>query len=378
MFAIEGFHPKNIAGETITQYKDLNSALPLVTFVISLFASSFGTSKFMLNGPIRFISNNSAVNGMLSVSFLCVFILNTMFGFRVICIENAFFTSYRLPIPKEKWDPTNPALVDTIEITPVINPEYRLLIYLAPCVIPFLINAFKLYQTTKGMWKYFLQYPQFLISPCFTPFLFEGYVSSNQKRKCQLKIWKRGTIFNAIYIGCIPQMVLLITDYYKGLHNWKNEVMLSNSTDKETNDALFKSEYGNRIFATSTSILFLALIIIFFQCDSLFRERRVHCKCLSILCCPCPNSCINYKDPSLNPSEQNSTSCNPDGDENLEAAEDEKNEPKTIASQLHTEVYLYTKKRNMFYLFGQTFEQNDNDISLVCVIFHSCLLIYSQ
>ena len=151
--------------------------------------------------------------------------------------------------------------------------------------------------------------------------------------------------------------------------------MLSNSTDKETNDALFKSEYGNRIFATSTAILFLALIIIFFQCDSLFSERGVHCKCLTILCCPCSNSCINYKDPSLNPSEQNSTSCNLDGDENLEAPEDEKNDPKTIESQSHTEVYLYTKKRNMFYLFGQTFEQNDNDISLVSVIFHSCLLV---
>ena len=96
LFAVEGFFPKDVDGSTLSHYKDFSSALPLATFLLSLFASSFGTSKFLLNGPIQFISNDSAFNGMLSVPFLCLCILNAMFGCRIICIESSLFTTYRL------------------------------------------------------------------------------------------------------------------------------------------------------------------------------------------------------------------------------------------------------------------------------------------
>ena len=138
-----------------------------------------------------------------------------------------------------------------------------------------------------------MKYPQFLISPCFTPFMFEGNQSTNKPRGPKLKIWKRGTIINAIHIGCIPQLILCITDYYKGVHQWKFGTNINNEfiSVGENNDALFKHPYGNTIFATATATIFLILIILFFGSQSLLKEEGHHCKCLPILCCPCPKPC---------------------------------------------------------------------------------------
>ena len=49
LFATEGFFPKDADGSTIATYKDFNSALPLITFIISLFASSFGKNPSVAN-----------------------------------------------------------------------------------------------------------------------------------------------------------------------------------------------------------------------------------------------------------------------------------------------------------------------------------------
>ena len=367
MFAIEGFHPKNEGGDTITHYKDANSALPLITFFISLFSSSFGTSKFLVHGPIQFISNDSALNGILSMPFLCLCILNTMFGFRIICIETAFFTSYRLQFSNDSL----PTGWDRKEITALVNPEYRILLYLAPCIFPFLINAFKLFCTTRGFWKYYLQYPQFLISPCFTPFMFEGYKSSNIETHYRLKIWKLGTIVNAIYIGCVPQCILLIIDYLKGVHNWKfqKKEFVDGDTFSESNDGIFKFAYGNAIFAISTAVLFLALIIIFFQSKSLFRERGFHCKCFAIVCCPCPEDCINYKDCNLGTYSSRVIPYKSETEGKFVEQVGEGDEEQNIINQPHTELYLYTKKGDQkFLVFREpSNEYKKNNLSLVCI-----------
>ena len=362
MFAVEGFFPKDVIGGTISHYKDFSSDLPLVTFILSLFASSFGTSKFLLNGPIQFISSDSAFNGMLSVPFLCLCILNAMFGCRIICIESSLFTNYRLQTWNESF-----LRYDKEEIYPLIHPEYRLMMYLAPCIVPFLINAYKLYRTTKGLWKYFLEFPQFLISPCFTPFMFEGYESTDQYGKVELKIWKRGTIINAIYIGFVPQCILLITDYVKGAYHWRYQNVSLDKQDNtlNDNDALFKSLHGNTIFATSTAIFFLTLIVIFFNSKSLFKERGIRCKCQTILCCPCPNPCISYTDLSL---ESNAPCPDPCKSEEEETVKEpaKKEQQETTLNEPANEVYLYTRKGiKKFHLFGHTSQIDGNDIPMV-------------
>ena len=223
-----------------------------------------------------------------------------MFGFRIVCIESAFFASYRL----QSLNFTT-QLFDTKEIQHIMPPEYRILMYLAPCTIPFLINGLRLWCTTKGLRKYFMKYPQFIIAPCFTPFLFEGPETNDQESGQQLKIWRWGTIVNAIYIGCVPQCILCFTDYYKGVYDWEFDASYTNLEDRiliqENNDAILKSNYGNTIFAATTATFFLILIIFFFGSEELHKERGIHLGCLNIPCCPCTEPCINLTGPDQVP-----------------------------------------------------------------------------
>ena len=192
-----------------------------------------------------------------------------------------------------------------------------------------------------------MKYPQFIISPCFTPLMFEGYETNNQKERYKLKIWKWGTIINAIYIGCVPQCILCITDYYKGVHDWNfigNSEWKNNGTlNLENNDALFKAKYGNTIFALTSATFFLGLIIIFFRSNTLFKEKGIHCRCLNILFCPCPKPCINLTEPDLDPSSSLTTS---DRKMNREKhAEQASHEETSIDSDRpQTEVYLYSRR----------------------------------
>ena len=314
LFATDGFFPKQVDGQIInTTYKDPNFVLPLLSFCSSMFSSSFGMSKFFMTGPIQFLQNESALNGLLSLPFFSLFLINSMFGFRIICIESAFFTSYNYQI----WS-QNKFGFENKQISPIIPPEYRLVVYLAPCIIPFMINISKLMFTTTGLWKYLMKYPQFLISPCFTPFMFEINESAEQQGQCKLKIWKLGSIINAIYIGVLPQCILCFTDYCKGVHQWEfnkniDEGSMVNGSwsrygkltgdgeDYENNNSLFKSNYGNTIFGVTSGTFFLSLIVLFFGIGTLFKERGIHCRLFSILFCPCPNDCINLDSIDLYP-----------------------------------------------------------------------------
>ena len=369
LFATEGFYPKNEEGVTISTYQDLNSALPLITFVLSIFSSSFGMSKFFIAGPIQFISGESAFNGLISVPFMSLCIINSMFGFRVVCVESAFFTSYRIQSDNETT-----GLYDLNQISPIISPEYRLLVYLAPCIIPFLINVFKLFRTTKGLREYLMKYPQFLVSPCFTPFMFEGYELNNNQGQYKLRIWKWGTIINAIYIGCIPQCILCFTDYYKDVHNWEfGEIPRFGSVVGENNDALFKSPYGNTIFATISAISFLALITLFFGSESIFGKRGIHCRILTILCWPSPNPCISYTDHRFESTSESNPSNLKDGEKNVEETLLTE-QPSINMKRPPTEVYIYSKHgESKTRLLGPS-QKKKHDMILQVKYFHSSLL----
>ena len=267
MFANETFYPRDDDGNPRYHFKDFNETIPFITVLLSLFSSSFGMSKFFLAGPIQFLSEKATVNGLFSISFLCLCLINSMFGFRIVCLESALFTTYRYEI----FDNATISFETIKQITPIIPPEYRLLAYLSPCIVPFMINISRLWCTPKATWAYFMKYPQFLVSPCFTPFMFEGHKSDNPGNHYNIRIWKLGSVINAIYIGCLPQCILLISDYCKGVHHWK----FGRNTDTvdSHDDALFKQEYGNTIFAATTALLFLLLIAFFFGIESMINEK---------------------------------------------------------------------------------------------------------
>ena len=284
--AVEGFYPRNSAGYTMNYFSSYNQALPLISFVISMVTSSFGMTKFFLHGPVQLLPKNYPINGMISVPFFCTLLINCMFAVRMICIENAFFSSYRYHQFR-----LNGRRSTEITIDPIIPPEYRLLVFFAPCFISFVINAIRLLATGVHRTNQIRKYPQILIASCFTPFIFEG-CNGNSTR-----IWRLGTILNAFFIGCLPQIILLFLDYHRGVVNWSfigisednartQNVQLLNMY--EHNDALFKNRFGNSIFALTTGVLFLFLIIFTFLTDMIFQNNSIFSKCFSILCFPCP------------------------------------------------------------------------------------------
>ena len=303
-------------------------------------------SKFMLSGPISFLPTKSPLNGLLSIPFICACLLNSMFGIRAICIENSFFTSYR----HQALNLTTYAY-DTKTIDPIIPPEFRLLAYLFPCLISFVINAARLSSTTKGLRGYLMQYPQFFVACCFTPFMFEGYKVNNSQNTYSVRIWQLGTFINALFIGCLPQCILLFTEYYKGVPSWEfvgNKLWYQNNTKIfESNDALFKYQYGNTIFATTTCTFFFSLSLLFFCTETLFKKRGIHCRFLHILCCPCSQPCLFSSGPDSNTSsseivtnvEHNTK------DESLEKENDVKELQE--ATQPHTQIYLYNKHKKI-------------------------------
>ena len=250
--AVEGFYPKNSAGYTISNFSSINQALPFITLVISMVSSSFGMTKFFLQGPIPILPRDSLVNGLISLPFICTLLINSMFAVRMICIENAFFTTYRY----QRYYKYKSGIEETT-IDPIIPPEYRLAAYLVPSLISFIINFIRLLTTGHKLNHIIKKYPQILLACCFTPFAFEG------DKENSIKIWRGGSICNAFYIGCLPQILSLLMDYHRGVVNWDFiGLALKPEYITENNDALFKNRYGNSIFAIASGVFFLFLIIL--------------------------------------------------------------------------------------------------------------------
>ena len=269
----------------------------MITFLLSIFSSSFGMSKFLLSGPISFLPTNSLFDGLVSIPFFCLFWINIMFGIRIVCTECAISTSYR----KQEYD-SSLGYGKTTSIDPLVPEEYRLVAYLLPCIFPFVINFFRMFTTyiskaPKQRQYSLARYPQYLLACLFTPFMFEGYKPDASKEVYSIRIWKLGTILNAFYIGCLPQCLLLGMEYYKGVPSWDfvgTKFMRSDRQIMEGNDALFKHRYGNTLFACISFVLCFILILTFFCSDKLFRKCGLHCKVFDILCCPSPQGCLSY------------------------------------------------------------------------------------
>ena len=248
-------------------------------------------TKFFLQGPIAILPKDSPINGLVSLPFLCMLCLNCMFGFRVICIENAFFTSYRY----QKYHQES---IDNIEesysekrIDPIIPIEYRLITYLLPSMVSFIINFIRLVTTCSNFMTHVIKFPQILLASCFTPIIFEGC-----KENESIRIWKIGSVLNGIFIGCSPQIVLLMMDFHRGVHYWDFiELDLELEGIFEINDALFKSNYGNSMFAVVSGLSFFFLIFFTFFTERVFKSNGIYCKCCTILCFPCPQNCFNFK-----------------------------------------------------------------------------------
>ena len=148
--------------------------------------------------------------------------------------------------------------------------------------------------------QYFKKYPQFLLCPMFSPLMFEGNPEERDDDEPPVRVWKLGSIFNSVLIGCLPQILSVAMDQYKQIAEWyrKEEYYYS---DGETN-ALIKHPYGNTIFAISSFLLYLFLTTIFFSWERIFKDDGCLCTLCKSLCRPCPNPCHKPQSEESDPS----------------------------------------------------------------------------
>ena len=183
-------------------------------------------------------------------------------------------------------------------IDPLIPEEYRLIIYLLPAFCSFLINLVKLTFSMKPKdFKYFKQFPQFLLCPMFCPLMFEGNPDQSGSNQPPVRLWKMGSILNSIFMGCVPQTLLLVLDHYKGVPSWPftREISVGKFVHNlaQDNNALLKYPYGNTIFAIATFSFYLFLMTIFFAWDKLFQDDGLICTLCKRICPPWRNPCSN-------------------------------------------------------------------------------------
>ena len=316
-------------------------------------------TKFFLQGPVGLLSKDSPINGMISLPFVSLFCLNCMFGFRVMCIESAIFSFYKFEqlYLVRRYN-------NTITIDPIVPPEYRMIVYLIPGIISFIINFTRLVISGAKFKRYIKKYPQILISCMFTPFMFEGSKDSD----C-IRIWKLGTMLNAFFIGCFPQIVLLMMDFYRGVINWDFIGLdLSLEVIYENNNALIKTNYGNIIFAATSGICFFLLIIFTFYTDKIFKNKGMYCKCCYMLCLPCPENCFHLNNllPTTLPSEKNSNQMHDESDtalQNLNFDDTSKD-----AEDIVTQIYVY-KHGKITWVCGKPLSAEKLELDKVCIKF---------
>ena len=184
-----------------------------------------------------------------------------------MCIESAFFSTYRLQ--NYGFEGGRNIYQDDTSIDPLIPAKYRIAVYLIPSLISFIINSLRFFGTGKDLKHILRKHPQIMLACLFTPFMFEGCKENN------IRIWKYGSIFNAFFIGCFPQVVLLAMDFYRGIVGWDFlGNVLSFEQIHENNDALIKYNYGNSIFAIVSASFFLVLIIFTFFTNKVIIDHE--------------------------------------------------------------------------------------------------------
>ena len=190
----QGFFPKDAIGHHNDQFDSFSEVLPIVTFILSVLASSYGMAKFIMNGPVRITSKYTTNTGNPIINWIGVVLLNLMFSFRLFAIEAIFFSYYQSYDKEFNHHKTIPELID--------QDELRILFYLLPPFIPIVINCLNLARTYKACCKLYLKHPQIFLLPGFTPFMYEKMenVDKEDQSPIKLKIWKKGTIINALYI----------------------------------------------------------------------------------------------------------------------------------------------------------------------------------
>ena len=77
---------------------------------------------------------------------------------------------------------------------------------------------------------------------------------AQQTRNFKIKVWKLGSLFNAIYLIFIPQTVLVFSDVLRGVTDWKfiavkDTLEAFSQVFLEKNSSILNHPYGNILLA---------------------------------------------------------------------------------------------------------------------------------
>ena len=106
------------------------------------------------------------------------------------------------------------------------------------------------------------EYPQLLLIPGFTPFIYEAKIkeAEEDERIMTVKVWKKGTMINAMYSFFIAPIALITSDCIRGsvsLDNTPNETVPYRYTN-----SVIKHQFGNIGFSVSSIILGLISFVL--------------------------------------------------------------------------------------------------------------------
>ena len=273
---LNGFFPHDQFGFATEIFSDFTQILPAMSFCLSAFASAFGISKFYLIGPLRLISQDTLLSGLCSLSFLGHLFLNFGFVLRIYAIEHTLFSEYIISSSSFSYDKYG---ITTKSIPAILHYEYRLIFYLIPILPSLILNILSLHQTLpiKSLLKFFLNFPQYLVTSCFTPLIFKGVIHLDENKRTsrfKLKIHRIGSMINAIYIIFIPQVMLIISDVCRGIVEWEFTISDSKwwdaamNKDLETNSGLTKHPLGNILFAIAAMVSNAAVLLLLIRKDN--------------------------------------------------------------------------------------------------------------
>ena len=150
--------------------------------------------------------------------------------------------------------------------------------------------------------QYFKEFPQFLFCPMFSVLMFEGNPDERDDNAPPVRVWKLGSIVNSVFIGCLPQALLVAMEQYRQIPTWYQLIEVIYSGGDFDSNALIKHPYGSTVFGICSLLLYLFLITIFFAWENIFKDDGCLCNlCKSIFCSPCPNPCHKPKPEESDP-----------------------------------------------------------------------------
>ena len=256
--------PKGISGIAETSFSSAHDIWPLICFTLGLISSSYGMSKFLSLVPI----DKRPADKVFSLAFVGVIFLNLFFVMRLYCIENILYSYYQF-YPRNLQNGTlNPTFTEPL--LPLHYKHLRPLFYFLPSFISIAVNIWQL-KRANCLKSIMTKHPQILILSGFSPYIFEKSENDGENNNNKLQVWRFGSIVNSIYIGIVPPIALIISEYARGITSLDLTPIhaIEDKYASSSLNLLLDSSLSNVIFCIAFVVLaVLVILCMFCECPT--------------------------------------------------------------------------------------------------------------